>query len=98
MNAAKYIIIDDGMCLTPVVFPEFGNHRDVARGLVGADGIEAGQVLSAGFVKISTTLVFINGYEEAKITVQCYGKSVSLDDLEARPEDARLIEKALGLG
>jgi hypothetical protein len=90
MRKAKYIVIRDGLMESPVVFPEWLTHYDIARALVGVDGIGAGLVLSAGFVEI---------YSDSPLglVVECSGESTSLS-LNPGKHDALMIQKALGIG
>ncbi len=90
MRRAKYIIIDNGTTDTPIVFPEWLTHSDIARALVGADGIESGKLLSAGFVEF---------YSDRNENIHCdtMGESTSLK-LKPGEHDDRLLASALGMG
>lgn len=96
MNRAKYIVINAEFPDTPVLFPVWCSHQEVARALVGIDGIESGQVLSAGFVRIETALMDTPNGQEAGVLVECFGESTSMD-MKPQKIDAFLIEKMLGL-
>jgi hypothetical protein len=97
VKRAKYVIIGTATVDVPIVFPEFASHSDVARAMAGDSWSE--RVLSAGFVDFGAEISDGCGgrcEEEAKIVVECYGKSVTLDK-KPRPEDARMIARALGM-
>jgi hypothetical protein len=87
VDRSKYIIIDDGMSETPFLFPEWCNHADVARALVGGMG---GEVTRAGFVTITPR------ESRAGLGVWCSGKSTSLK-LQVGKNDHAIIASALGL-
>lgn len=89
MKRAKYILIDDGMMESPIVFPTWLNHADIARALVGADGIDAGQVLSAGFVEFY-------GTQNGEVDCEVMGESTGLK-LKPGKDDARFIARAMGM-
>ena len=79
----KYIILADiGNGENPILFPESFSHRGMADAHTGARAGHA--AVSAGYVKITAE------------GVVCYDKSVSLA-LKPRPQDAKLIERALGM-
>lgn len=86
MNA-KYIIIENEHGLPyPVVFPEMIQHIDMAHKLVD----DLSQIASAGFCTFHP-----NDDSNNPITVDCFGKSVSLKK-DARPdEDALYIRRIL---
>ena len=79
----KYIILADiGNGENPILFPESFSHRSMADAHTRA---RAGHgTVSAGYVKITTE------------GVVCYDESVSLA-LKPRPQDAGIIERALGM-
>ena len=87
MNKMKYIIVDNGMYETPVIFGEEMDHAQMASDLIpmASDAFEfKKKVVSAGFVCFSTDGLY------------CYGQSVSLK-LESRPkEDAAIINRMIG--
>lgn len=89
---SKYIIIDTGSYALPVVFSELATHADVARALGAQD------ILGAGFCYIQVCEIKYNdndtGQEPRYV---CYGESVSLK-VKSRPEeDARILNKYLGV-
>lgn len=53
-HKAKYIVIDNGSNVFPVVFPDFLNHDDMARNV-------GGEVISAGFVEVMEDHVYTGG-------------------------------------
>ena len=83
MTRSKYILIMVEGCETPIVFPVWCKHSDIARALVGADG----EVLSAGFVEF-----YADG---GNAHVETLGESTSLK-LAPGGNDAQLIARALG--
>ena len=84
MTRAKYIIIDNGISPeSPIVFPAWLTHCDMARDV-------GGTVLSAGFVEF---LGDGSGDTYCSVT----GESVSLKS-KPREHDGKIIAKALGLG
>lgn len=82
MTRSKYIIIENGTT-TPIVFPVWLKHSDVARSI-------GGTVLSAGFVEF-----WGDEYGNAQCTVM--GESLSLKT-KPREHDEGRIAQALGLG
>lgn len=101
MKRAKYVIISMGTVDVPIVFPEFASHAKIAGGMLGpvAGKNWREKVLSAGFVDFGTEISDGCGgrcEEKAKILVECYGQSITLDKA-ARPEDARMLARALGV-
>ncbi len=86
MTRSKYIIIMIEGCESPIVFPMWCKHSDIARALVGADG----EVLSAGYVEFY-------GDENGNAHCVTMGESTSLD-LKPGEHDDKLIARALGLG
>ena len=82
LDYAKYVVTG-GNVEQIVFFPHSLAHAAVATMLGGAT------VISAGFLSLMTD-------PAGKITVNCYGRSQSLD-VGARPQDARLAAKALHL-
>ncbi len=88
MNRAKYIIIDNGTTDTPIVFPVWLGHDDMARSVRRAPGSVT--VLSAGFVEFY-------GDENGNAKCVVMGESTSLK-LKPGEHDAKLIASALGLG
>ncbi len=87
MDPAKYIvaeIVSGGVAMeTPIIFPSFIAHSDIARNLH--------KVISAGFVEITTSEGRCN-----VVDVVAFGESVSLN-IKSRPKDSRLIAYSLGL-
>jgi hypothetical protein len=84
MDRAKYIIIESDLIETPIVFPVWLKHSDVAAGITGGD---VSKVLSAGFV----TVIPMRDYV---IQVNCFGRSESLN-VESKESDGLLIARAL---
>jgi hypothetical protein len=82
LDYAKYLVTG-GAVEQLVFFPHSLPHAAVATMLGGA------KVISAGFLSLVTN-------PQGKISVNCYGRSQSLD-LAARPEDAQLAARALHL-
>jgi hypothetical protein len=82
MTRAKYIIIDNGTTDTPIVFPGWLTHSDMARSI-------GGKVLSAGFVEFW-------GDEFGNAQCSVMGESISLKTKPGK-HDERLIAQALGL-
>ena len=80
---SKYVIFDNSLYAVPVIFSEFMNHNEVAAAIqIHAYG---GKPISAGFCFI----------EDGKY--KCYGESKSLR-IKSRPEeDARILNKYLGV-
>ena len=76
----KYIIIDNGMYETPVIFDEATDHSMMASDSFGFKK----NVISAGFVNFSTDGLY------------CHGRSVSLKLESRPEEDARIINKMIG--
>ena len=91
MENPKYIVVQIFCGLmtmeTPIVFPAYVGHNDMARSL----GITPDDVLAAGFVAFAP-----KKYSDSVANVSTYGKSVTLG-VESRPEDASLIRKGLAL-
>ena len=76
---SKYVIIDTGMAVVPIVFSDLLGHADMAVGI-------GGKVLGAGFCYINS---------DGQYT--CYGESTSLR-VKSRPEeDARILNRFLGV-
>jgi len=74
-------------CETPVLFPPWLLHKDVAAGLSQRlCGLPA--PVSAGFVKLD-----VSNNKDVVIAI-CYGSSTSLS-LHSRPQDAEFIEAML---
>jgi hypothetical protein len=96
MDKAKYIVVEImvgvSMFETPILFPSFVGHDDMARSL----GIVPGKVLGAGFVEFSAKEHLHCGLPFHVVEAVTYGKSTSLG-VESREEDANLIRKALRL-
>jgi len=80
MNKMKYIIVDNGMYETPVIFNEATDHSQMAADTFGFKK----NVISAGFVSFS------------KDGLYCHGRSVSLDLDSRPEEDARIINRMIG--
>ena len=79
---SKYVIIDQGSAPIPVVFSELLAHAEVVSRLGGAP-------LGAGFCHVTVT--------EDGARYVCYGKSMSLGVHSREDEDARILNKYLGL-
>lgn len=74
----KYIIVSDNTGMEQIViFSQFMNHNDVARGIHG-------KVISAGFIAISS--------DNDGPVIICYGRSESLN-IDSRPDEDVLIAK-----
>lgn len=65
----------------PVLFTEAMNHCDVRTGR---------KPTSAGFFSVRPKV-----NDSSQMTVSVWGKSISLRDLESKPEDAAIIENFL---
>ena len=89
---AKYIIVEYPMGAdTPYVFPVWEKHSDVAERMRALPD----RVLSAGFVSFSAECDTGN-CPCAIVYVTAFGDSISLGK-KSRPEDSKLIAKALGI-
>ena len=91
MQHFKYILFPASAPLdveTPVLFPPWLQHKDVAAGLSQRLGGLPAPV-SAGFVKFDHP-----GYRGGQVIAICYGSSDSLN-LASRPQDAEFIEALL---
>lgn len=82
MFKSKYIIVDTGMFVAPIVFTDMLTHADVAMAIApkGQDAL----VLGAGFCHIEN-----NKYV-------CYGESVSLDVKSRGEVDSKILNRYLG--
>ncbi len=80
MNKMKYIIVDNGMHETPVIFGEEMDHTQMASDAFGFKK----NVVSAGFVCFSTDGLY------------CYGQSVSLKIESRPEKDAAIINRMIG--
>ncbi len=85
MTRSKYIMVKVEGCETPIVFPVWCKHSDIARAIVGPDG----EVLSAGFVEF-----YADG---GNVYCDTLGESTGLK-LKPRGVDSQLIASALGMG
>jgi hypothetical protein len=82
---SKYVIIDTDLFAAPVVFSDLLQHADVVRSLAG----KTSSAISAGFCYIKVV--------DGEPRYVCYGESISLG-LKSRPEeDARILNKYLGV-
>jgi len=82
----KYIIIDNGMFETPIIFDEATDHSEMVSGAMGFKQ----NVVSAGFVQLTGFV------KNGPATVNCYGRSTSLK-IGSRLEDTKLINRMLGV-
>lgn len=82
----KYIIIKDSGLETPIVFPNFLLHKDVAANAV---------VVSAGECSFYSETFNDEGFIRPKIKVKVWGMSIGLN-IPSRTEDSGLIEKMIG--
>jgi hypothetical protein len=109
MDTAKYIVVEIFCGImkmeTPILFPAYVGHDDMARAL----SIAPDDVLGAGFVEIHPSReslafgelqgLFQKGDSvnlDYQITVKAYGSSTSLG-VSSRKEDSTLIRKALNI-
>lgn len=89
---SKYIIIDTGTFVIPVIFSELQQHFDVAHALGGLPD----KVLGAGFCHIDITIrLGANAKPEPRYV--CSGESISLKVKSRGDEDARILNKYLGV-
>jgi len=72
-------MLDQGGLESPIIFPNFMQHVEVASRF-------SGQVVSAGFVQLYV--------ENGKLRVHAYGESHSLG-LKARDRDSGILDRAL---
>lgn len=84
----KYIIVDDGLNDTPILFPEYIDHGNMFSG-VKQSASSTIEVLSAGFVSITPN--------SGTIQVKCFGHSQSLN-LRPRDVDSDLIRRHIVRG
>jgi len=80
MNKMKYIIVDNGMYETPVIFGDEIDHGQMAIDTFGFGK----NVVAAGFVCFSTDGLY------------CYGQSVSLKLNSRPEKDAAIINRMIG--
>lgn len=78
---SKYIILELGGMVLPIVFTDLLAHADVARPLCA----QRGEVIGAGFCYINECG-----------TYTCYGESVGLK-VKSRPEDSDILNRYLGV-
>lgn len=81
-HSCKYIIVDTGQVVVPILFSDVVAHTEIANKV-------GGQVLSAGFCSVS-----IN--EQLQPRYVCWGKSVSLG-VSSREQDNDILNRYLGL-
>jgi len=84
----KYVIVKDRGCEMPVMFPDPMVHKTF-KNLVP---------IAAGMYEVYTATIHreMSGHcGEPVLKVRVWGKSVSLDGLKSRPEDADIIKHAL---
>lgn len=81
MREMKYIIYDNSLFDTPVIFDNARDHSDMAATL----NLRQGAILSAGMIRL------YNG------EVQCYGHSHSLQVKSRPEIDSKLISRMLGV-
>lgn len=84
MKKMKYIIIDNGMYETPVIFDEATDHKQMAINVGGSNV----NVIAAGFIQCI--------FDGRDVGFSCYGRSVSLG-VNSRPDlDSALIHRMMG--
>lgn len=86
MERAKYVIFKAESLETPVIFPLWLKHSDVALAITGGD---LSKVLSAGFFSVMPKRDYV-------IQVDCFGRSESLN-IESRESDGALVARALSI-
>lgn len=80
----KYVVIMDGTMETPIIFPDWATHKEIAHNR---------KVVSAGFLTIIATRQTLEDtvYTSNDIEFNCSGGSVSLN-VQSRPqEDSQLL-------
>ncbi len=87
MDYGKYIIVDYGVCDTPILFPCYLNHFDVARGFGGKKN-----VTSAGFFEVGAKPT---KEDSENIEVSVFGKSETLGKEVNKEIDPIFIQKLL---
>lgn len=91
MDRSKYIVIEISFVETPIVFPVWLNHADMALAFTrGAAGDRGVNIVSAGFVSVTPR-------PDGGIHVDCFGRSESLK-CDAREGDGALLASALKIG
>jgi hypothetical protein len=91
---SKYIIIDYGMNVVPIVFSELQQHAEVARALYATPD----KILGAGFCFIEVVKITNQaGQTFHEPRYKCYGESVSLKVKSREDEDSRFLNKYLGV-
>lgn len=80
----KYILDDYGNF---AIFSPVNTHSDMARGMYR-------KPVSAGFCKIETESIEDKGHRKFRISVYCYGRSVSLG-LDSQEGDQKIINDKL---
>lgn len=97
MEPAKYITFKNEFGLEDIaIFSTHTQHAEMAR-----NRRLFRNILGAGFISFGVEQVPIDGDTPVDFVVvaKCYGKSISLGDLESRGElDAAVAKKMLGLG
>ena len=89
---SKYIVIDTDMGgMLPVVFSEIMSHANVAAAIKHVGG---GEVVGAGFCHIANTL---NDRDLIEPHYVCYGESTSLGIKSRQEDDAKVLNKMLGV-
>ena len=86
-SGSKYIVFDDGLVESAVIFSRHFNHDNMAMAIsnLGGSHLESPKPVSAGFVQ-----VLDDG------TIRAYGESISLR-MTSRPDvDSNLITKMIG--
>ncbi len=91
-HKTKYFIIDTGAFILPVLFSDLANHAEVARALTGSTS----NVVSAGFCYMDIKDITEDNRDLA-LTYRCYGESTSLGIKSRGDEDAKIINKYLGV-
>ena len=85
MDRGKYIIVDAGLDVRPILFPCTINHSDFLK------MFSKEYIVSAGFFEVGAKPT---KEDDRDISVCCWGKSVTLG-ITSREEDSALIKKVL---
>ncbi len=87
MDNGKYIIVEVMGADTPILFPSFINHCDIARGFGGKKN-----VISAGFFEVGAKPT---KKDPENIEVSVFGKSETLGKEADVENDPRFIQRLL---
>ena len=87
MDYGKYIIVEVMGADTPILFPSFINHCDIARGFGGKKN-----VISAGFFEVGAKPT---KKDPENIEVSVFGKSETLNKKVNKETDPCFIQKLL---